>query len=37
MKYVIDLDPVRQVLRATVTGTMTDSASGEMCVRRKIA
>jgi hypothetical protein len=30
MKYVIDLDPTHQVLRATVTGTMTDSAFREM-------
>ena len=30
MKYVIDLDPVHQVLRVTVTGTLTDPASREM-------
>ena len=30
MGYVIDLDPVHQVLRVTVTGTVTDPASQEM-------
>ena len=30
MRYVIDLDPVHQVLRATVTGTLTDPACREM-------
>jgi hypothetical protein len=30
MKYVIDLDPTHQVLRITVTGTVTDQASREM-------
>jgi hypothetical protein len=30
MKYVIDLDPTHQVLRVTVTGTLTDPASCEM-------
>ena len=30
MKYVIDLDPTHQVLRTTVTGTLTDSASREV-------
>jgi hypothetical protein len=29
MEYVIDLDPTHQVLRTTVTGTLTDSASRE--------
>ena len=29
MKYVIDLDPTHQVLRVTVTGTVTDQASRE--------
>ena len=29
MKYVIDLDPTHQVLRLTVTGTVTDQASRE--------
>ena len=29
MKYVIDLDPTPQVLRVTVTGTVTDQASRE--------
>src|SRR5215469_11948140 len=29
MKYVIDLDPTHQVLRVTVTGTVTDQASQE--------
>jgi hypothetical protein len=30
MKYVIDLDPTHQVLRVTVTGTLTDPASREI-------
>jgi hypothetical protein len=30
MEYVIDLDPTHQVLRATVTGTLTDPAFREM-------
>ena len=30
MKHVIDLDPTHQVLRVTVTGTVTDPASREM-------
>ena len=30
MKYVIDLDPTHQVLRVTVTGTVSDPASQEM-------
>jgi hypothetical protein len=30
MEYVIDLDPAHQVLRVTVTGTLTDPASREM-------
>jgi hypothetical protein len=30
MKYVIDLDPVHQVLRVTVIGTLTDSAAREL-------
>jgi hypothetical protein len=29
MQYVIDLDPTHQVLRVTVTGTVTDQASRE--------
>jgi hypothetical protein len=29
MKYVIDLDPTHEVLRVTVTGTVTDQASRE--------
>ena len=36
MNYVIDLDPVHQVLRVTVTGTVTDQESQEMyaCLSR---
>ena len=30
MTYVIDLDPTHQVLRTTVTGTVTDPAACEM-------
>ena len=30
MDYVIDLDPTHQVLRVTVTGTVTDQATREM-------
>ena len=30
MKYVIDLDPTHQVLRVTVTGTVTDPATREL-------
>ena len=30
MEYVIDLDPTHQVLRVTVTGTVTDPATREL-------
>ena len=30
MEYVIDLDPMHQVLRVTLTGTVTDSSVREL-------